>query len=92
MVAASLAVFSHFLQLSSLYMYVKDTSLQVPLVGPDSHYVYRRDREFIEFQFLLNFKLLAPSWEAVHCRTLIFVDSSSCGCSLQILDVKEIFF
>ena len=34
-------------------------------------------REFIEFQFLLNFKLLAPSWEAVHCRTLFFVDSCS---------------
>ena len=40
---ASLAVFCHFLQLSSLYMYVTDTSLQVPLVGPDSHYVYLRE-------------------------------------------------
>ena len=40
---ASLAVFSHSLQLSSPYMHVTDTSLQVPLVGPDSHYVYLRE-------------------------------------------------
>ena len=27
------------------------------------------ERVLIEFQFLLNFKLLAPSWKALHCRT-----------------------
>ena len=43
LLVASLVVFSHFLQLSSLYMYVTDTSLQVPLAGPDSHYVYFRE-------------------------------------------------
>ena len=41
LLVASLGVFSHFLRLSSLY--VKDTSLQVPLVGPDSQYVYLRE-------------------------------------------------
>ena len=47
---AFLAVFSHFLQLSSLYMYVTDTSLQVPLVGPDSHCVYLRE-SLLNFNF-----------------------------------------
>ena len=41
---ASLAVFSHFLQLSSLCMYVTDTSVQVPLVGPDSHLMFILER------------------------------------------------
>ena len=38
LLVASLAGFSHFLQLVSLN--VMDTFLQVPKVVPDSHYVY----------------------------------------------------
>ena len=87
LLVASLAVFSHFLQLSSPN--VTDTPfLKVRKVGPDSHCVYLR--ELSKFQFLLNFKLLAPSWELVNCRTFrwflfMLMQSTDIGC-------KEIFF
>ena len=37
---ASLAVFQSF---SATKLSIHDTSVQVPLVGPDSHYVYLRE-------------------------------------------------
>ena len=47
-------------------------------------------RELSKCQFLLNFKLLAPSWEPVNCRTFcwflfMLMQSTDIGC-------KEIFF
>ena len=79
--------FIHFLQLSSPI--VTDTPLlKVRKVCPDSHCVYLR--ELSKFQFLLNFKLLAPSWELVNCRTFrwflfMLMQSTDIGCKEIVL-------
>ena len=88
LLVASLAVFSHFLQLLSSPNVTATPFLKVRKVGPDSHCVYLR--ELSKFQLLLNFKLLAPSWELVNCRTFrwflfMLMQSTDIGC-------KEIFF
>ena len=69
------------------------TFLKVRKVGPDSHCVYLR--ELSKFQFLLNFKLLAPSWELVNCRTFcrflfMLMQSTDIGCKVNLFPKKMV--
>ena len=65
---------------------------KVRKVGPDSHCVHLR--ELSKFQFLLNFKLLAPSWELVNCRTFcwflfMLMQSTDIGCKGNLFSKKK---